>query len=86
MAERDCEACAGRANRMYVRDSFIGPVDTTLGLTERGDGLFGCASCTRVWRRSFDAATMYHDYDEYHFELEPPDPTMPDFRDMTEVG
>jgi hypothetical protein len=62
-----CATCSARDRLTEVRDNFMGPVDTTLGLTPIGNELYACPECGLRYRRTLDLATRFHDYDQYLF-------------------
>ncbi len=75
MTTSRCAACASRERVTSLRNNFIGPCDTTLGLRHVEGDLYACPACDVRYRREVEEATMFHDYDMYYFtRLDPPAP------------
>jgi hypothetical protein len=76
-----CPTCALRDATTTVRDNGMGSVDRTLGLDDRGGGIFACPTCGQRYERTEDlseAPFLFRDYDLYHFrKLEPVLPSKP---------
>ena len=72
-----CAACAPRERVTSLRNNFIGPCDTTLGLVLVEGQLYACPACDLRYRREVEEATMFHDYDMYYFtRMDLPAPAM----------
>lgn len=73
MKTSPCAACASRERVTSVRNNFIGPCDTTLGLVLVEGDVYACPACDVRYRREVEEATMFHDYDMVTFtRLDPP--------------
>lgn len=76
-----CLDCSMRGACTTVRDHGMGGVDISLGLEDRGDGVFACRACGQRYQRTetlAEAPYLDRDYDLYDFQkLEPVLPGAP---------
>jgi hypothetical protein len=76
-----CLDCTLRGARTTVRDNGMGDDDITMGLEDRGSGIFVCRACGQRYERTeslAEAPYLDRDYDLYFFQkLEPVLPRAP---------